>query len=143
MHNILSSNHISDIALNYFRSSLMALSEVYCILSYTFFRFISRTFIAFFINSCQLFVIKNNFSCSFCCCLFNVSLIILREYSIFLVQEFVFAFDFLCFVLFECMDIKFIVLMCIMLSIYIYIFFCLFAFSRATPMAYGGSQARG
>ena len=27
--------------------------------------------------------------------------------------------------------------------IYLFIYFCLFAFSRATPAAYGGSQARG
>ena len=27
--------------------------------------------------------------------------------------------------------------------LFIYLFFCLFAFSRATPSAYGGSQARG
>ena len=26
---------------------------------------------------------------------------------------------------------------------FIYLFFCLFAFSRATPVAYGDSQARG
>ena len=29
------------------------------------------------------------------------------------------------------------------LFIYLFIYFCLFAFSRATPMAYGGSQAKG
>ena len=28
-------------------------------------------------------------------------------------------------------------------KIFIYLFFCLFAFSRATPAEYGGSQARG
>ena len=29
------------------------------------------------------------------------------------------------------------------LFIYLFIYFCLFAFSRAAPTAYGGSQARG
>ena len=27
--------------------------------------------------------------------------------------------------------------------LFLFLFFCLFAFSRATPAAYGGSQARG
>ena len=29
------------------------------------------------------------------------------------------------------------------LALFFFFFFCLFAFSRAAPMAYGGSQARG
>ena len=28
-------------------------------------------------------------------------------------------------------------------NLFIYLFFCLFVFPRATPLAYGGSQARG
>ena len=31
----------------------------------------------------------------------------------------------------------------VILFIYLFLFFCLFAFSRAAPSAYGGSQARG
>ena len=32
---------------------------------------------------------------------------------------------------------------CCLLIPFLFLFFCLFAFSRATPMEYGGSQARG